>query len=128
MKKISSLFILTVLIVTVSLAQSSKKEILVKKWKVTGIEEFGTKYDIGDDRKNDWLEFNKDGTFTGIIYQGHVEGKWSVSGNTASISASKNASTTKITWIKKVTVETDKLVFTYQDEDLIQSTLTFSPF
>lgn len=127
MKKITSLLILTLLTVTVTFAQS-KKEYMTKKWKVTGLEEFGTKYEIGDDRKGDWLEFKKDGTFIGVIYKGHVEGKWSASGSKVTISANKSASKTKINWIKSITVEKDKLVFTYQDGDLIQSTLTFSPF
>ena len=127
MKKITSLLILTLLTVTVTFAQS-KKEYMTKKWKVIGLEEFGTKYQIGDDRKGDWLEFKKDGTFIGVIYKGHVEGKWSASGSKVTISANKSASKTKINWIKSITVEKDKLVFTYQDGDLIQSTLTFSPF
>ena len=127
MKKITSIFILTLLTITVTFAQS-KKEYMTKKWTVTGLEEFGTKYEIGDDRKGDWIEFKKDGTFVGVIYKGHVEGKWSSNGNKVSISASKSASNTKINWIKSISVEKDKLIFTYQDGDLIQSTLTFSPF
>jgi ribosomal protein L25 (general stress protein Ctc) len=127
MKKLTTLLILVMIIATTTFAQS-QKESLTKKWKVTGLEEFGTKYDIGDDRKNDWLEFKKDGTFVGVIYNGHVEGRWSASGNKVVINANKSASKTKINWIKVKTVEKDKLVFTYQDIDLIQSTLTFSPF
>lgn len=127
MKKITSLLILTLLTVTITFAQS-KKEHMTKKWAITGLEEFGTKYEIGDDRKGDWIEFKKDGTFVGVIYKGHVEGKWSASGSKVSISANKSASKTKINWIKSITVEKDKLIFTYQDGDLIQSILTFSPF
>ena len=128
MKNIASLIILLLTVNSITFAQDSKKEILVKKWKMSELEEFGTKYKAGDDRKNDWIEFNQDGTFTGLIYNDHVEGKWSASTTKVSINANKATSKTKINWIKVKTVEKEQLIFTYQDGDLIQSTLTFTPF
>jgi hypothetical protein len=127
MKKITLLLILALVTVTLTFAQS-KKEHITKKWKVIGLEEFGTKYEIKEDRKGDWLEFKNDGTFIGAIYKEHVEGKWSANGSKVVITASKSASKTKINWIKSIIVEKEKLIFTYQDGDLIQATLTFSPF
>jgi|GEM_PF-2025759 len=127
MKKISVLFILLITISTITFSQNSKKEILTKKWKVTELEEFGTKYDLDDNRKNDWIEFKADGSFTGLIYNGHVEGTWSASETKVSMSTNKKLSKTKINWFKVKTVEAEKLIFTYQDGDLIQSTLTLTP-
>jgi Lipocalin-like domain len=126
MKKIASIIILLLAVSSVTVAQSVKENI-TKKWKVTGLEEFGTKYDIGENRKNDWLEFKEDGTFTGLIYNGNVKGKWSPSGSKVSMSANKSTSKTKINWIKVASLTKNELVFTYQDSELIQSTLTFSP-
>ena len=128
MRKISMLFVLLVVFSSVTFSQSSKKEILTQKWKVTELEEFGTKYELDDNRKNDWLEFKADGTFTGLIYNGHVEGSWSASETKVSMSTNKKLSKTTINWFKVKTVEPEKLIFTYQDGDLIQSTLTLVPF
>ena len=122
------LFVLLVVFSSVTFSQSSKKEILTQKWKVTELEEFGTKYELDDNRKNDWLEFKADGTFTGLIYNGHVEGSWSASETKVSMSTNKKLSKTTINWFKVKTVEPEKLIFTYQDGDLIQSTLTLVPF
>ena len=122
------LFVLLVVFSSVTFSQSSKKELLTQKWKVTELEEFGTKYELDDNRKNDWLEFKADGTFTGLIYNGHVEGSWSASETKVSMSTNKKLSKTTINWFKVKTVEPEKLIFTYQDGDLIQSTLTLVPF
>ncbi|MCO6500135.1 MAG: hypothetical protein J5I47_07125 [Vicingus serpentipes] len=128
MKKIFPLIILLITISTAAFSQSSKKEMLTKKWKVTELEEFGSKYELDDNRKDDWMEFNSDGTFTGLIYNGHVEGTWNATETKVSISTNKKTSKTTINWIKVKTVEVEKLVFTYQDGDLIQATLTLVPF
>ena len=128
MKKIFSLIILLVTISTTTFSQSSNKEILTKKWKVTELEEFGSKYELDDNRKDDWMEFNSDGTFTGLIYNGNVEGTWNATDTKVTISTNKKTSKTAINWIKVKTVKENQLIFTYQDGDLIQATLTLVPF
>jgi len=127
MKKIAILIILLITFDSISFAQSSKQEILIKKWKVTELEEFGSKYELDDNRKNDWLEFKADGTFTGLIYNGHVEGTWNTNETKVNMNTNKKLSNTKINWIKVKTVEENQLIFTYQDGDLIQATLTLIP-
>jgi heat shock protein HslJ len=125
MKKYS--IILLVLINSISFGQS-KKEILLQKWKLDKVEEFGQEYSPMENQKNDKIEFNDNSKFTGVIEGNHVEGSWSISGSKVTLSINKELSITKFNWIKVKQVESEKFVIEYQNGDLITATLLFIPF
>ena len=120
--------IIILLVISSSVAfGQSKKEILTQKWKLDKVEEFGQQYSPMDNQKNDWLEFNSNGKFKGIIESNHVEGTWSANGSKVVVSVNKKLSKTKINWTKVKAVEKGKFALEYQNGDLITATLLFVP-
>ena len=124
MKNINLVFF--VLISTVACSQS-KKDILIQKWRLDKVEEFGQKYSPMETQKNDWIQFSTDAKFKGIIENNHVEGTWSANGTKIIVSVNKKLSKTKINWTKVKSVEKSNLALEYQNGDLITTTLLFIP-
>ena len=124
MKNINLVFF--VLISTVAFSQS-KKDILIQKWRLDKVEEFGQKYSPMETQKNDWIQFSTDAKFKGIIENNHLEGTWSANGTKIIVSVNKKLSKTKINWTKVKSVEKSNLALEYQNGDLITTTLLFIP-
>ena len=79
------ILILFVLLSTTIFSQS-KKEILVQKWKLNKVEEFGQKYPPTENQKNDMIDFFENEKFEGIIENEYVEGMWLIDNNKLIIS------------------------------------------
>ena len=118
---------LLLIISSVSFGQS-KKDLLVQKWKLDKVVEFGQEYTPMENQKNDWIAFLDNGTFNGVIESNHVEGKWSISGTKAVVSIDKKLSKTKINWTKVKAIEKSQFSMEYQNGDLITATLLFIPY
>ena len=124
MKK--SILILFVLLSTTVFSQS-KKEILVQKWKLNKVEEFGQKYPPNENQKNDMIDFFENEKFEGIIENEYVEGMWLIDNNKLIISIQKEHTKLKINWTKVKAFNKDKIAIEYQNGDFITSTLIFIP-
>ena len=124
MKK--SILILFVLLSTTVFSQS-KKEILVQKWKLNKVEEFGQKYPPTENQKNDMIYFFENEKFEGIIENEYVEGMWLIDNNKLIISIQKEHTKLKINWTKVKAFNKDKIAIEYQNGDFITSTLIFIP-
>lgn len=105
----------------------TKKDILIQKWKLDKVEEFGEEYSPMENQKNDWLSFSDDGKFNGIIENNHVEGTWSVTEKKITVSVDKKLSQTKINWTKVKALEKGRFKLEYQNGDLITAILLFIP-
>jgi len=110
-------------------SQESNKELLIKKWTVKAIEEFGVEYQIDEESEHvkDWLIFTKEGTFSGLTENKQVEGTWSIKSGKTYMIANKTKSIKKINWIKVDALTETNITFTYQSENLIKTTLIFIP-
>jgi len=126
MKKLSSLFILLIITTSLSFAQNSASEKITKKWSLNELEEFGEKYALTDLQKNDWMTFTANHKYTGLINNESIEGTWSEKQGKIYLTKGKN-SKFKVNWIKVITLESEKLVITYQSVDLIKTTLYYIP-
>lgn len=126
MKKLSSLFILFIITASLGFAQNSASEKITKKWALNELEEFGEKYALTDLQKNDWIAFTTDYKYTGSINSKSIEGTWSEKQGKIYLAKGKN-SKFKVNWIKVITLESEKLVITYQSVDLIKTTLYYIP-
>ena len=110
-------------------SQESNKGLLIKKWTVKAIEEFGVEYQIDEESEHvkDWLIFTKEGIFSGLIENKQVEGTWSIKSGKTYMTANKTKSIKKINWIKVDALTETNITFTYQSENLIKTTLIFIP-
>jgi RecA-family ATPase len=122
-KSIVILFLITNIVAF----SQSKKEILIQKWKIDKVEEFGDQFDPIENQKNDWIDFSKDGKFSAQVEGKAVFGSWSAKEAKITLSVNKTLSKTKINWIKEVSVAKDKFSFKYQNGDLISAILIFIP-
>ena len=122
MKQLSTLFILLVL-TTALFAQDTPS--ILKKWKLTEIEEFGSKYPLTDVQQNDFLTFTTEHTFAGLINGESFEGTWSEKAGKYTLTPNKEKSTFKVNWIKLVSIDKEQLVLNYQSVDLIKTSLFF---
>ncbi len=120
------ILILFVLLSTTVFSQS-KKEILVQKWKLNKVEEFGQKYPPTENQKNDMIDFFENEKFEGIIENEYVEGMWLIDNNKLIISIQKEHTKLKINWTKVKAFNKDKIAIEYQNGDFITSTLIFIP-
>ncbi len=124
MKKFTSLFIL-ILVATISFGQSASEKV-TKKWRLAELEEFGDKFALTDEQKNDWVEFKSDKHYSGTINNKSIEGTWSEKQGKIYLSKGTK-SVFKVNWIKVISLDAKKLVITYQSEDLIKTTLFYTP-
>lgn len=124
MKQLSTLFILFLL--TFSLSAQETTSTIVKKWKLTEVEEFGEKYALTDAQKADFMEFTSDNKFHGLINGLAIEGSWVEKAGKFTISPNKEKSVFKVNWVKVLSVDSSKLLLNYQSTDLIQTKLGYS--
>lgn len=124
MKQLSTLFILFLL--TFSLSAQETTSTIVKKWKLTEVEEFGEKYALTDAQKADFMEFTSDNKFHGLINGLAIEGSWAEKAGKFTISPNKEKSVFKVNWVKVLSVDSSKLLLNYQSTDLIQTKLGYS--
>jgi hypothetical protein len=105
-----------------STAQTSQKELLIKKWKYIGKEEFGVvKLDSID--KADWIQLNTDGTFERVLSGKEIKGTW-LFNEAAKIIALTSASKKTLNYNLKKVTSTD-LIIEYQTPDLIRTKYRF---
>jgi hypothetical protein len=124
MKQLSTLVIL--FFITLSLSAQETTSALVKKWKLTEVEEFGEKYALTDAQKNDFIHFTADNKYTGLINGLAIEGTWVDKVGKYIITPSKDKSVFKTNWIRVISVDAGKLLLNYQSTDLIQTKLSYS--
>lgn len=124
MKKITATLFLIVITVY-SFAQTASENI-TKKWSLHELEEFGEKYALAEEQKNDWITFSADNKYTGTLSNQVIEGTWNEKAGKIYLSKGA-ASVFKVNWIKVISLEPKQLVVTYQSEDLIKTTLFYIP-
>jgi hypothetical protein len=124
MKQLSTLVIL--FFITLSLSAQETTSAIVKKWKLTEVEEFGEKYALTDAQKNDFIHFTADNKYTGLINGSAIEGTWVDKVGKYIITPSKDKSVFKTNWIRVISVDAGKLILNYQSTDLIQTKLSYS--
>lgn len=124
MKKITATLFL--IVVTVCSFGQTASENITKKWSLQELEEFGDKFALAENQKNDWITFTADNKYTGKLSSEAIEGTWSEKGGKIYLSKGA-ASVFKVNWIKVITLEPKSLVITYQSEDLIKTTLYYIP-
>lgn len=124
MKKFTTLLFL--IVVTVCSFAQTASENITKKWSLHELEEFGDKFALAENQKNDWITFTADNKYTGTLSNEAIEGTWSEKGGKIVLSKGP-ASIFKVNWIKVITLEANSLVITYQSEDLIKTTLYYIP-
>ncbi|MGE0561675.1 MAG: lipocalin family protein [Flavobacteriales bacterium] len=122
MKQLSTLFFFLI-ITTVLFAQDAPS--LIKKWKLTEIEEFGSKYPLTDNQQNDFLVFTPEYTFTGLLNGESFVGTWSEKAGKFILTPNKEKSAFKVNWIKLISIDSEHLVLNYQSVDLIKTSLFF---
>lgn len=122
MKQLSTFFLLFV-ITTTLFAQDAPT--IIKKWKLTEIEEFGSKYPLTDTQQNDFLAFTAEHTFAGLLNGESFEGTWSEKAGKFTLTPNKEKSTFKVNWIKLISIDNEHLVLNYQSVDLIKTSLFF---
>lgn len=124
MKKFATLLFL--IIITVCTYGQTASGNVTKKWSLHELEEFGDKFALAENQKNDWITFTADNKYTGTINNEAIEGTWSE--KVGKIYLSKGAASVfNLNWIKVITLEANSLVITYQSEDLIKATLYYIP-
>ena len=124
MKQLSTLVIL--FFITFSLSAQETTSAIVKKWKLTEVEEFGEKYALTDAQKSDFMEYTSDNKFHGLINGLAIEGSWTEKAGKFTISPNKEKSVFKTNWIRVISVDSGKLILNYQSTDLIQTKLGYS--
>ncbi|MCB9360125.1 MAG: hypothetical protein H6587_01205 [Flavobacteriales bacterium] len=124
MKKFTTLLFL--IVITVYSFGQTASENITKKWSLSELEEFGEKFALAEEQKNDWITFTADNKYSGTLSSEAIEGTWSEKGGKIYLSKGA-ASVFNVNWIKVITLEANSLVITYQSEDLIKTTLYYIP-
>lgn len=124
MKKITATLFL--IVITVCSFGQTASENITKKWSLHELEEFGEKFALAEEQKNDWITFTADNKYSGTLSSQAIEGTWSEKAGKIYLSKGA-ASIFKVNWIKVITLEPNSLVITYQSEDLIKTTLYYIP-
>lgn len=124
MKQLSILLLFSV-IISVSHAQDKVVYTIVKKWKLIEIEEFGSKYPLTDNQKDDFIEFNAEKKYSGLLNGKEIVGGWVEKLGKYTLTPNKEKSNFKVNWIRLISLDADNLVLMYQSEDLIKTTLFY---
>lgn len=110
------------LLLAITSGTTTVSEKIQKSWKLNTIEEFGEKWAVGDKNKNDALQFNKDATFSMILYGEEKNGKWSFNENAKTINFKTNNGSL---YFKFISVTDSTLIVEYQQPSLIRSKLHY---
>ncbi len=103
-----------------SFSQASVKELLIQKWKYTGIEEFSVVYPPDSMMKDDWLLFSTDGRYQSITRGKSTSGTWKINEASKIISLTDAATKKTISYnLKGITP--GELTLEYQTPDLVRT-------
>lgn len=121
------LSLILIFFITSFLSSAQETSVLVKKWKLSGVEEFGEKYNPTDAQINDFIQFHSDKKYSGLINGLVIEGTWIEKTGKYTLVPNKEKSVFKMNWIKMVSVDAQSLTINYQSTDLIQTKLSYTP-
>tara|TARA_R110001592_G_scaffold53477_3_gene163923 strand:+ start:154 stop:396 length:243 start_codon:yes stop_codon:yes gene_type:complete len=75
MKKFTTLLFL--IAITICSFGQTASENITKKWSLHELEEFGDKFALAENQKNDWITFTADNKYTGTLSSETINGTWS---------------------------------------------------
>src|ERR1043165_9602509 len=113
---ISLLFILPLK----TFSQTSQKDLLSKKWKYLGVEEFGVVHSPDSTQKSDWLSLNSDGTYEWMQKGKTSSGTWKFN-EAAKIIVFTDSKTKKSLSYNLKNVTDTELTIEYQTPDLVRT-------
>jgi len=115
--------LLLTLITALAIGTLTTKEKLQHNWKLTAIEEFGSKWDVEEKNKDDYMNLKADGNYEMTFYGEKKAGTWSFNKGGKTINFVNGS---KKFYFKLKSVSGTALVAEYQHPSLIRSDLHFS--
>ncbi|MFI5135164.1 MAG: hypothetical protein ACHQD9_04890 [Chitinophagales bacterium] len=117
----ASISILVILLLSSnSFAQPTQKDLLAKKWKYIGVEEFSVVHPPDSSKKNDWIQFNADGTYDWMQSGKKSSGSWKLNDAAKTISFTDSKTKKSFSYNLKNLTATD-LTIEYQTPDLVRT-------
>lgn len=101
-------------------SQPAQKDMLVHKWKYTGVEEFSVLHAPDSMSKNDWLELKNDGTYEWMQAGKISSGTWKLN-EAAKIIVFADAKTKKSLNYNLKNITLNELTIEYQTPDLVRT-------
>jgi hypothetical protein len=115
------IFILT-LITALAVGALTTKEKLQHNWKLTAVEEFGSKWPVDEKNKDDYMDLKADGNYKMTLYGEKKSGTWSFNKGGKTINFVNGDAKF---FFKLKSVSDTALVAEYQHPSLIRSDLHF---
>ena len=125
MKKLLTPFILVILTFFYAEAQPTQQDLLKKKWNYIGIEEFSVVHAPDSLHKQDWVQFNGDGTYEWVQSGKQSSGTWKLNEIAKIISVTDSKTKKSFTYNLKNLTATD-LTIEYQSPDLVRTKYRYS--